>query len=119
MRRVQVPEEEVRARVHIRPLLRLGARGGALRGGAQGVRREQRVEAPPPHPRPQAARRSGHDMLRGAGPTPGPHLRLRGPHLRPPATGTRPRRPNHLKISYFHRRSHRKFLLFLLIIRHL
>lgn len=87
MRCVQVLETEVRAGVHLRAVLRLGARGDALRGGAQGVRSQQRVEAASQHPGAQAARRRGHHLLRGSGSPQRPSLWLRRQHLRPPATG--------------------------------
>ena len=87
MRGLQVPAAQVRERVHLRALLRLGAGRGALRVGAQGVRRQQRVQAAAPDPAPQAPGRRRHRLLRDPGAPPRPHLRLRLPHLRPPATG--------------------------------
>lgn len=60
---VQVPAAQVRDRVRLRPLLRLGAGRGTLRGGAQGVRRQQRIQAAAPGPASQAPRRRGHRVL--------------------------------------------------------
>lgn len=88
MRRVQVLAAAVRAGVRVRALLQLGARGGEVRGDPQGVRRQQRLQAPLPPPRRRPLRGRRHHHLRGPGQAPRPRLWLRCPNLRPPAAGT-------------------------------
>ncbi|KAM3316010.1 hypothetical protein ACQJBY_034250 [Aegilops geniculata] len=90
VRRVQVLEAQVRPGVRVRALLLPRAGRGALRRHPQGVRRQQRLQAPgaPAHLRPRRGRR--HRLLRGAGPAARPRLRLRRTHLRAPAAGHDP-----------------------------
>lgn len=84
---MQVPAAEVRGRLRVRAVLLVGARGGAVRGHPQGVRREQRVEAAPPRTATRPLRGGRHRRLRGPGAAPRSRVRLCLANLRPTAAG--------------------------------
>lgn len=106
MRRLQVPEEEMLARVHIRAVLPAGG-ATEVRERAQDLRREQRDEAPKRAPPPPEGGRRELPRLRSGGAGEGPRVRLRGRHLLPAeaggataeGTGRGQRRPHPLRLQ--------------------
>lgn len=84
MRGVQVPAAEVHVRVRVRAVFSVG-QPSEVQQRAQGVRRQQRVEASAGVHRRGAGGRGELAGVRGGVPATGSGLRLRRPHLRPPA----------------------------------
>lgn len=83
MRRLQVPPAEVPAGVRVRAVLPAGP-APEIRQRPQGLRRQQRHQAPQRAPAPPARGRRQLPRLRGRHAAARPRLRLRRRHLPPP-----------------------------------